>query len=40
MGLFRKFFKGPKVVKNMNHLLIEQSGGGDDINLLTYIGEK
>ena len=40
MGLFRKFFKGPKVLRNLDHLLIEQSGSGKDLNLVTFIGEK
>lgn len=40
MPLYRKFFSGPKVVNNMDHFMIEQSGTKSDINLVTYIGEK
>ena len=46
MPLYRKFFVGPKVLKNMDHFLIEQNRdhvfnqNHQSINLVTYVGPK
>ena len=36
MPLFRKFFEGPKVMRSLDHRLIEKG----DLDLATYIGPK
>mgnify|MGYP000385907193 CR=1 FL=1 len=36
MPLYRKFFEGPKVMRSVDHSLIEKG----DLDLATYVGPK
>ena len=39
LPLFKKFFNGPKVLRDMDHFMIEQ-GSESTLNLVTFIGQK